>query len=261
MLQALARWLHFIAYALSFGVLAFQFLVLRDPVPDARLRGLIRAGIALLIVAEPIALIGQAASLGDLDSAALASVLASNFGRVLALRLGAAFALWGLIGALEEARWRGAALVIGVGAGLAFVDGLGAHTIPGLAHALAQVLTGVHVAAMGVWVGGLAALLAVSRPAPGAGAHARRFSPVALAATITLIFSGALLALAHMRQPADFAYTSYGLTLALKVVAVGVALAAALFGVRAARSGRPELMALVGVLALTGLLASLPPPR
>ena len=51
------------------------------------------------------------------------------------------------------------------------------------------------------------------------------------------------------------------MTLAIKLVAVAATLAAAWLGLRSLRSGRAEGVALAGVLALAGLLASLPPPR
>jgi len=76
-----------------------------------------------------------------------------------------------------------------------------------------------------------------------------------------LILSGGLLALAHLGVPADLMLTSYGLTLSIKLVAVAVALWLAWTGLRRLRSGRPELLALAGVLALAAVLASLPPPR
>ena len=86
LLQALSRWLHFLGFALAFGTVAFQLLVLRETEPAPRLRRLAYAGIALLVAAEPIALVAQAASLGTIDSASLADVLGSAFGRVLAHR-------------------------------------------------------------------------------------------------------------------------------------------------------------------------------
>ncbi len=261
LLQALARWLHFIGLALTFGVLAFQFLVLREPVPASRLRPLVLAGLLLLILSEPLALVGQAVSLGGPDSPSLASLLGSSFGRLLALRLGTALALWGLLGALEEGRWRAVALVAALGGGLAVVDGLGGHSIgSGPAVPLAYLLTAAHVAAMAVWVGGIASLVAMGE-GDGRASWLRRFAPLAALATGILILTGGLLAFAHLERLSDLAYSAYGLTLSAKVIAVGAALLAAGLGLRGPRSTRPELVTVLGVLALAGLLASLPPIR
>ena len=283
LLQSFARWLHFLGYAAAFGVLAFELLVLRPDKPVSRPLGggtsplpavlgaaparptalgpLIYTGIALLLGAEPIALLGQVASLGAIDAQSAADVLASPFGRVLALRLGAALLLWGVLGALRESRGRGAWSVLGLGLLLALVDGLAGHTIRGAPEFLAQLLTAVHIAAMGVWVGGFAGLLAVLRGSADRRRLSARFGRLALVAVAVLVGSGLILALTHLRGPADLAFTAYGLTLAIKTVTVAVALAAAYFGLRAARSGKAEAAALAGVLAVAALLASLPPPR
>ena len=261
LLQALARWLHFLGFALSFGVLTFQLLVLRELRPPPRLLRVVYLGIGLLLVAEPIALVGQAASLGSVDSPSLADVLSSAFGRVLALRVGAALLLWGLLGALREVGWRWAWSVPVLGVALALIDGLAGHTIRGAPALAAQLLSAVHVAAMVAWVGGFAALLAVFGAAPDRKRLLARFGRLALVSVALLVASGLLLALAHLRTPADLAFSAYGLTLALKVAAVAASLVAAFLGLRSARSGRPEAIALAGVLALAALLASLPPPR
>jgi copper transport protein len=261
LLQALARWLHFLGFALSFGVLAFTLVVLRETVSRARLRRLVFLGIGLLIVAEPIALVAQAASLGTIDSPSLADVLGSAFGRVLALRLAAALALWAFLGIPTTARSTSIGSVLVLGTLLAGVDGLSGHTIRGLPLALSVLLTAVHVASMVAWVGGFIALLAVIGAEPDRAALVKRFGRVAAASVAVLVVSGGLLALAHLTAPADLLSTSYGLTLAIKLVAVGAALWLAWTGLRALRSGRPELLTLAGVLALAALLASLPPPR
>ncbi len=260
-LQALARWLHFLGFALSFGVLTFLVLVLRELQPPLRLRRLVYLGIALLIVAEPIALVAQAASLGTIDSPSLADVLGSAFGRVLALRLAAALVLWVILGAPAEALGAGIPAVLVLGALLAGVDGLSGHTIRGFPLAASALLTAVHEAAMAVWVGGLVAVLAVIGGVPDQRALVERFGRVAAVSVGLLVVSGGVLALAHLRAPADLLFSAYGLTLACKALAVAAALGLAWKGLRALRSGRPEMLALAGVLALAALLASLPPPR
>lgn len=257
LLQALGRWLHFLGFALAFGTLAFQLLVVREAEPAPRVRRLVGAGIVLLVLAEPVALAGQAASLGSLDPASMADVLGSAFGRVLALRLAAPLLLWGMLGALRQVGWRGAWTVLVLGGALAVVDGLGGHAIRGLPAPAAYLLTAVHVGSMAAWVGGFAGLMASA----GRRRLLAGFGRFAAAAAGLLVASGGALALVHLRSPDDLASSAYGLTLAIKVLAVAVTLAAAWWGLRRGRSGRPEALALAGVVALASLLASLPPPR
>jgi copper transport protein len=261
LLQALGRWLHFLGFALAFGPFAFQLLALREPELPSRLLRLVYAGILLLVAAEPVALAGQAASFGSLDQASLADALGSAFGRVLALRLGAPLLLWGILGALRQARGSGGWAVLALGVALALVDGLAGHTIRGVPAVFAYLLTAVHVASMATWVGGFAALLAALPGSADRGRLVARFGRLAVAAVGVLLVSGGILAVAHLRSPADLVFSAYGLTLAIKLAAVAVALAAAWLGLRRLRSGRFEAAALAGVVALASLLASLPPPR
>jgi copper transport protein len=244
LLQGLARWLHFLGLALGFGVVAFRVLVPAAAGPDSRLERLTTAGIALLVLAEPVALAAQALSLGLVAG----DLLASSFGRVLGLRLGGALLLWAASGAVRQAG-RGRAALLVLGGGLAVVDGAAGHRVSGLPDVAAFALSAVHEGAMAVWVGGLAAVL-VTR------AGAARFARVALVAIAALVLSGTAMALAHLRAPSDLAGSAYGAVLAAKVVAVGAAAAIAGLGAR-----RLEAAALAGVLALAGLLVSLPPPR
>jgi copper transport protein len=234
-LQALARWMHFLGLALTFGTIAYQVVSWRDP----RLRRLVVAGVALLIVAEPVALVAQLASL-SFDGDTAIAVLGSAFGRLLGLRLGVAFLVWALL-ALESP-WP----VLGLGGVMAVIDGATAHAFPGVPGA-ALVVDAIHVAAMGIWVGGLAAFLI---------APDRRFTPYAGGAIAVAIGSGLVLALAHLGSPAALVTTGYGWTLAVKVLVVGAALALALLGRQ-----RGESWGVTIILALAAILVSLPPPR
>jgi copper transport protein len=233
-LQALARWVHFIGFALAFGVVGYQRLIHRNE--GFRLVG---AGVALLIAAEPVALLGQLASLSFDGDTALA-VLGSGFGRLLGLRLGAALLAWTLMAVGRT--WP----IQAVGAVIALLDGASAHAIPGLPGA-AQVLVTVHVVAMGLWVGGLAAF--VRSPDIRFG----RYAVVMLGAAVT---SGLLLAFAHTGFGAGLVTTDYGRVLLVKVLIVAAALVAV-----ALRRHRLELGLVVAIVAAATVLAALPPPR
>src|SRR5262249_24462272 len=111
--QALARWVHFIGFALVFGLFAY----------GVRPGRLITAGVVLLLAAEPLALVAQLASL-SVDSDTALAILGSSFGRILGLRMGAALLAWALLA--TNRRWP----VLAVGAAIAVLDGLTAHAIP-----------------------------------------------------------------------------------------------------------------------------------
>jgi putative copper export protein len=244
-LQALGRWLHFAGFALGFGAATYALFVARDPRP-LRLAG---AAVALLLVAEPLALLAQTASLDPaqtFDGDALTGALASPFGRVLGLRVAAALLLWAVLGALRQAPWlRWSVPVLAVV--LALVDATAAHALPALPLPLGLALNAVHVATMGLWLGGLAAF---------AIAPSGSFRRVAVWSAGLLLASGAALALLHFAASLQTMTTAYGFALMIKVPLVAVALWLAW---RARR--RWELAALMAVLAAAAALVSLPPPR
>ena len=235
LLQALARWVHFAGFALAFGVTAYGALIRREQ----RLKGLVAAGVVLLVAAEPLALIGQLASL-SFDGDTAIAVLASGFGRLLALRLAGALLVWALWAI--KSPWP----VLGIGAAVALIDGAGAHAIPGLPVA-GQLLVAIHVGVMGLWVGGLAAYLS---------APDRRFGRPAAVLFAVTVMGGLLLAVAHVGLLQALMTSAYGQVLTIKVLVVGAAVAMALL-----RRRRLELGVLLAVLAAAAVLAALPPPR
>ena len=234
-LQAFARWVHFIGLALAFGVVGYQRLIRRRD----GFRPLVGSGVALLIVAEPLALVGQLASL-SFDGDTAVAVLGSGFGRLLGLRLGAALLAWTLMAIGRT--WP----MLTVGAMIALLDGASAHAIPGLPGA-AQFLVAVHVAAMGLWVGGLVAFFRVRDPRFG------RYAAVSLGIAAV---SGLFLAFAHTGFGAALITTDYGRVLLLKVLIVAAAMLAV-----ALRRRRLELGLVAAIVAAATVLAALPPPR
>jgi putative copper resistance protein D len=108
-------------------------------------------------------------------------------------------------------------------------------------------LNALHVSAMAIWVGGLAAFMV---------APTERFGRVAAWSAGLLVASGAALALLHFANPLQTLTTAYGVALLVKLPLVGAALYLAW---RARRRG--ERIALIAVLAAAAILISLPPPR
>ena len=242
-LQVLARWMHFLGVALTFGIIAYQVVIGREP----RLRRLVGGGLTLLIAAEPVALVAQLASL-SFDGDTAIAVLASGFGRLLGLRLAVALLVWALL-ALDSL-WP----VLALGVVMALIDGATAHAIPGLPGA-GLVLNAVHLAAMGLWVGALVGYLSAIFPSPlveeGQGGRLR----YVVGAFAISVGSGLLLALAHLGFPPALT-TGYGWALVIKVLVVGIALAMAVLGRR-----RAEFGVVAVILAVAAVLVSLPPPR
>ena len=233
-LQAVARWVHFAGFALVFGVIAYGAVIRRGPAASR----LVGAGLVLLIAAEPLALVAQLASLSFDGDTALA-VLGSNFGRLLGLRLGAAVLAWTVLATGRT--WP----VLAIGAADALVDGASAHAIAGLPGA-GQLLVAIHVAAMGLWVGGIAAYL---------GTPDRRFGRYALVSLGVAVVTGLLLAFAHTYLGGLLISSGYGQALVVKVLVIGAALAALLL-----RRHRVELALATLAVGAAALVAALPPP-
>lgn len=260
MLQAASRWLHVLGYAAVFGALIFEIVVLRVA-PLAHLRRLVQLGILLLLLGTLLSVVAQAASLGGLDGPSIADVTASPFGRVAALQLGGALLMWAILPAIGASRQRGATWVPVLAIGLAAVDGLSGHAGVGAPFWLTWMVTSVHVAAMGTWVGGVVALLWLRGRGFSAGELALRFRPLAAVSVLAAVASGAVLAAIHLRTPTDLLLAPYGALLALKIIAVGAAMLAATYSRRSARPLVAEAGAMIAVLILASVLGSLPPFR
>lgn len=285
-----------------------------------RLRRLLAAAALLGGVSSVLAIGLQAAlaagsgPLRGFEPAAFEAALDTRFGTVTAIR-GVVFALAGLVvltphGVRREGGLRRARL----GAdGTAperplAVPGLAALGIAGLCLIVSPALAGhpstqepkalltgaatVHVAAIAVWIGGVAALVGLlpagTRKLDPADrnrlliAVLKRFSPLALAAVGALLLSGIVQSVVHLEAVADLIETGFGRAIAIKAL-----LLAALIGIGAAHrrwlipalerreeaaasAGRSGLLlrrALIGELVLMGaallaaaaLAASAPP--
>ena len=247
-LQAGGRWLSLAGFALGFG-LTFAAAVLGHAM-TRRLWRLVGLGVAAMIAAEVLSLLGQTATLQPSDPVRLrlaGDVLLTTYGRVAGLRLGGALALWALAGAVRQSRSPRAIWAIPVlGAALAVVHADAAHRIAGLPAVVSILVVALHVAAAGAWLGLI--LFAILHPS-------RRVARWALGATAVLVVSGAGLAVGHLTAFRDLGVTGYGEALSVKLGVLGVAFALGALGRR-----RVELIAAAAALAAAATLVSLLPP-
>jgi copper transport protein len=246
-IQAIGHWLSLLGYALGFGV---PFAALLSGGMTRRLWRLVTAGIVLMLVAEPVSLLGQTAALSPgraFDSGLARDVLQTSYGHVAGLRLGAALALWALAGGLRQASPRAQWSIPALGAVSALAYAEAAHRIEGLPRAVSLVVEALHVAAFGAWLGCVAVAVA--------GSRSRELKTPAVLAAILLVATGAGLAVAHLGVPGDLLDTAYGRALGAKVALVALALA-----LGAASRRRAELAAGLLAVAAASVLVSLAPP-
>ncbi len=247
LLAAAGRWLSLAGFALGFGVV---FAALRSGGMTTRLWRLVSTGVMVMIVAEPVALLGQLAILAPervLDLGFAEDVLLTSFGHLSALRLGGALGLWALAGAARSGSTRAQWAIPALGVPLTFVFAASAHRIEDVPVSFSLLLGAVHVGAFAAWLGCIVVALREARAA--------RLERLAVLAAVVLVVSGSGLALGHVPRPADLLETAYGLTLGIKL-----ALVAAAFAAGAAAMRRAELVAALLSLAAASVLVSLVPP-
>ncbi|MGB8169059.1 MAG: CopD family protein, partial [Chthoniobacteraceae bacterium] len=133
----------------------------------------------------------------------------------------------------------------------------------------AQIL---HITAVAIWMGVLLQFYLL-----GEGIHGnatlvavvvRRFTPIALTATATLLLTGVVATLRGLREPIAFFGSAYGWTLLVKLALIGPAVFAGWMNFRHARTAPQrfarmlELEVLAGVLVVVvaGVLGSVSPP-
>ena len=244
---ASGRWLSLLGFALGFGVV---FAALLSGGMTERCWRLVSAGIVLMILAEPVALLGEMATLAPsrvLDPSFAEDVLLTNYGQLAALRLGAAVGLWALAGAVRHSTPRIQWLIPAAGMAVAFVYAGSAHRIASLPSPFTVQLAALHVAGFGAWLGCVIVALREGR--------SRQLGKPATLAALTLVLTGSALALAHIPSPSALVETAYGATLGIKLALVALA-----FALGAAARRRAELAVALAVLAAASVLVSFLPP-
>jgi copper transport protein len=238
----LARAVEYGATALFYGGLAFLALLWPDGAGSSAARRLLAVTWVTGTVATAAAIGLEAAWAGGhsvwhlLQGRQLSSILGTDFGRqwavmlllwLLALVVLAAVARRGG-DAVRSLPWRLGALAVGLATLRVF--GLTGHPRDTAHPLLAQVADVVHLAAMSVWIGGLAMLVVVLLPRRDATALARvmpRYSSVALLCVLAAAATGAVLAWDVVGTVHGLLATTYGHILLVKLALLALVLAAA----------------------------------
>jgi copper transport protein len=268
---AVARWLFFIGLIALFGAGFLGFAI--DPHPPRAVVWMAAAGwgvfalgtVAVIGIEWSDAQVGLGTFLGSaVGSGAIERVVIAIVAGIIA---GAALAR------PVAPRWA-FGLLAATSAGAMLVDVLNGHAASGGSWVLQVGVQWLHIVGVGVWIGGLAALLISVRglPNPDKARAVRRFSTWAGFALALVVGTGFLRALAEIKTFQALFGTGFGLVVIIKMLGLGLlALLGAtnrFFNVPAAmqtlrglrRVGSIELLVGAGVLAATGVLANLAPP-
>ncbi len=239
--------LQYAATALAAGLIAFLLLCWRLARAEdgataalaARARMTVLVAVALGLFASVVGIVAAGAGAGGttfwdaLDAGVVRDVLETRFGRVWGVRA----LVWVALGALVLVAWRGGTsssrrtvtVIAGLlGAALVVAPALEGHSTTISPTTLLIPLDALHVLAMSVWLGGLAALLVVvpaATRALDAPERSRllatllgRFSPLALACVATLAVTGTIAAISLLTAISQLWDTGYGRELLAKIV-------------------------------------------
>ena len=236
-----ARSLGFAGLAAGLGVPAFLVLCWPAGWASARMRRLTTVGLGTVAGAAVLTFLLQGpyaagAGLGSLlDPVLVSTTAASSFGLTTLGRGALALVLLGLLVPLwrrgeQPAVQEQAGLAV-IGAGVVLTTAAVGHPVAGPVPVFATAVTAVHVAAMVLWLGGLAALLAgLVRPGAEAGELAGalpRWSRIASGSVAALVVTGVVQSVREVGSPAALVSTAYGWLLLAKLALVLLLLAAA----------------------------------
>lgn len=235
------RWLGFAGLALAVGVPVLLAVCWPGGWSSPRLRRMTATGLTAVALAAvgTFLLQGPYAAATGLGSVLDPSLLSATSSSAAGWTLLARVALAGALALVLAPVWRrgtppSTPVVVGAGllaAGLVVSTGAVGHPVAGPWPALAVPVAVVHAGAMAVWLGGLAALLAVLlRPGTAAADVARVLLPwsrLAFGAVVALVTTGIVQAVREVGSPAALGSTTYGRVLIAKLVLVLVILGAA----------------------------------
>lgn len=238
---SVARWIGFAGIALGLGVPVYLLVCWPAGWGVPLMRRMTSAGLTAVVVGGALTFLLQgpyAAGSGlasMFDPSLLATTASSSPGVAVLLRVLFAYSLTVLL----PLAWGGrgsppfsVVLVFGVHAvALVLTVAAVGHPAAGPLPGLAVSVTATHVAAMSVWLGGLAALLAgVLRSGASAsdlGSALPKYSKLAFGAVVVLVVTGVFQSVREVGSPAVLLSTTYGWLLVAKLVLVVCLLAVA----------------------------------
>lgn len=267
---SVARWLFFMGLIALFGAGFLAFAI--EPRPPRSITWM--AGIGWVVSSiGTLAVIGEQWRDASVD---FGTFIGSSLGTGAMERVGAALVAGVLVGSLwlrSGRRWQ-FGLVAASAAAAMLVDVLNGHAASGPSWLLQVAVQWAHVVAVGVWIGGLAALLVAVRGLPTLekARSVRTFSTWAGLGLAAVAGTGFLRALSEVQTIGALFGSWFGILVILKTLGLGFlallgatnrfinvpAAARSLRGLR--RVGSVELAVGAGLLAATGLLVSLAPP-
>jgi copper transport protein len=195
-----------------------------------------------------------------LSSAVLHPVLGDKFGISALVRAGAA--LVAAFAARYASRRVGVGVLAAAAAAMIVTLSTSGHATTGRWEPLGFLLDLLHVGSAGVWLGGLAVVLAVlwwgGGDDAGQEAVARRFSAIATVTIAVIVATGVLQAWRQLGSWGALTGSTYGHLLLVKVALVGVAFEAGLFSRRLLRRRLEVAAAPVPELVTVGGAGSVP---
>jgi copper transport protein len=266
-----ARWLFFLGLIALFGAGFLGFAI--EPRPPRSVAWVAGIGWVVFTIGTLVVISVQWQD----ASVAFRTFLGSSVGTGALERLGAALVAGIFVGRVQRqsgtTRWQ-FGLVAAAAAAAMLVDVLNGHAATGPSWLLQVGVQWVHIVAVGIWVGGLAALLVAVRglPTEDKARSVRIFSTWAGIGLAAVVGTGFLRALSEVQTIGALFGTSFGIVLILKTVGLGFlgllgatnrffnvpAAARSLRGLR--RVGSVELAIGTLVLTATAVLANLAPP-
>ena len=269
-----ARWIFAAGLALLIGVTAVRTRWPDVPIDrPRRLRSLALVGIALAFAGRLGVLVARIVSLGGPPLDAARTVIGTTDARRLALVV---LAL-GCVAMIEQPRraiWldvplrsnghltcRQALSWFGV-INLAVIAGWGGHSaLDGSIEPIAVLAKSAHLVGLGLWVGVLAVVLAVSSGATTRRSALVAMSQVALLGAVLTVVSGLVLASRLVVSVTALASTPYGVMLTVKIVLIAgaIALGATMQRAHRSRTSFGELAVLATVVLLGAAMATATP--
>lgn len=272
-----ARWLLYLGLVAVFGA-AFFGLTIDPGAPRSVVR---MAGSGWLVAA--LGAIGVTVAQWSDAGGDFGTLLGTSVGMSAIERL-TAIGITGALMALLASRRGGGrerpvdrrlfGLVAVAAAGSMLVDVVTGHAAAGSLAPLKIVAQLLHVASVGIWIGGLGALLLDLRglPSEARAEIARRYSTWAGIMLATVVVTGTVLAVTDILTLDALVATDYGRVVLIKSVLLGIvallgagnryinipAIAQRVIGLR--RVASAEVAVAVGILALSALLVNLAPP-